>query len=80
MQDNITSSQWYELMAQYARVHTRSHPLHPTDEDGKPVPAHPWIGEDIHPDLGYWIARDYMYRYTDLLHLLEKAAGTSMLA
>ena len=24
------------------------------------VPEHPWIGEDLHPDLGYWVARDKM--------------------
>ena len=62
-QGQVSSQQWYDLMVQYARAHTRSHPLDPTDDHGNPVPARPWIGEDIHPDLGYWIARDYMYRY-----------------
>ena len=61
-QDMVTGQQWYDLMAQYARVHTASQPLDPSDLAGHPVPPHPWIGEDIHPDLGYWIAREYMYR------------------
>lgn len=62
-QVNVTSRQWYELIAQYARVHTRSHPVQPSDVQGKAVPPCPWVSEDIHPDLGYWIARDYMLRW-----------------
>ena len=63
LQAKITGKHWFELMAQYARAHTRSHVLQPSDEHGSAVLPHPWIGEDIHPDLGYWIARDYMFRY-----------------
>ena len=59
---SMTSAHWMDLMAQYARAHTRSHVLEPSDERGAPVAEHPWIGEDIHPDDGTWIAREYMRR------------------
>ena len=61
-QANITGQDWFDLLAQFARVHTRSYAVMPVDENGALAPPHPWIDEDIHPDLGYWIARDYLYR------------------
>ena len=59
---NMSSSVWLRLLAQYARAHTRSKVSEPSDLKGAPVPQHPWIGEVIHPDDGTWIARDYMRR------------------
>lgn len=61
-QANITGQDWFDLLAQFARAHTRSVAVMPTDEYGAPAPPHPWIDEDLHPDLGYWYIRDYLYR------------------
>lgn len=61
-QVNITSRQWFDLLVQYAKVHLHTHPVQPSDVEGRPVPPSPWLSEDVHPDLGYWIARDYMFR------------------
>jgi hypothetical protein len=46
------------LMRQYARLHTQSSAINGT---------RPWIGEDLHPDEGYWLARDIMYRENQTL-------------
>lgn len=61
----MSASIWLSLLSQYARVHTRSMAAEPSTPGGFPVPAHPWIGEDIHPDEGYWIAREYMLRHQE---------------
>ena len=40
------------LLEQYARQHTRGH---------APNASGPYLGENVHPDDGYWIARSMMY-------------------
>ena len=63
LQAAVNRTLWWRLMQQYTRVHTRSELTQPaTDEQGRPVLEHPWIGESLHPDEGYWLSRDYMYR------------------
>ena len=56
---------YYSLMANYTRSIVNSTATHPVDVYGRPVPAHPWTGEDIHPDTGRWLARDYLYAHDD---------------
>ena len=59
----MTKQGWLHLMRQYARAHTQSHLTQPPkDPWGKAVPGSPWIGESLHPDEGWWLTRDYMYR------------------
>jgi len=48
----MNSSVFLDLLNQYTKQHTGSHPINGTT---------PWIGENIHPDEGYWIARWIMY-------------------
>ena len=81
VQASVTKQGWLHLMQQYARAHTRSHLNQPPkDPWGAPVAGSPWIGENLHPDEGWWIARDYMYKYamspvmTALIQLVIAAA------
>lgn len=41
--------------------------VNPVDVYGNAVPAHPWVGEDIHPDTGHWLARAYLYSQNSTL-------------
>ena len=50
-------------MVQYTRAHTRSVVDGPCDDKGVPVAAHPWVGESLHPDDGYWLTRRLLRKY-----------------
>ena len=60
---SMTKQSFWQLLLQFVRAHMQSTIAFPFDTDGNAVPEHPWIGEDLHPDLGYWVARDKMHRY-----------------
>eukprot|EP00041_Stephanoeca_diplocostata_P031138 m.963503 g.963503 ORF g.963503 m.963503 type:complete len:887 (-) comp23896_c0_seq2:3267-5927(-) len=51
-QHTVTSTDFVTLLRTYARSHTQSMAVHGSQ---------PWIGENIEPDKGYWIARSIMY-------------------
>lgn len=51
-QDVMKPADFVEQLSTYARAHTQSTAINGT---------RPWIGEDLHPDDGYWIAREIMY-------------------
>ena len=57
--------EYYSLMTNYTRSIVNSTAINPVDVYGKRVPSHPWTGEDIHPDTGHWLARDYLYTHDD---------------
>lgn len=49
----VNSTSYVKLLRTYARSHTQSHAANGTA---------PWVGENIEPDKGYWVAREIMYR------------------
>lgn len=51
-QHTVSLTDFVSLLRTYARSHTRSTAVHGSQ---------PWVGENIEPDAGYWIARDIMY-------------------
>ena len=51
-QSTIDSSHYMKLLRQYARAHTKSHAANASS---------PYIGENIEPHDGYWVARQIMY-------------------
>jgi len=57
-QNVIGKSEYFQLILQYARAHTKSVAINGSS---------PWIGEDLHPDDGYWIARQILYSWNDPL-------------
>ena len=48
---NVSAATFHRGLAQYARQHTRA------AVPGAPAGARFWIGEDLHPDGGYWLSR-----------------------
>lgn len=52
VQHTINHTAYMRLLRTYARSHTRSYAVNG---------SRPWIGENIEPDRGYWIAREVMY-------------------
>jgi len=57
---HLTQDTYFELLSQYARAHVRM-----TAVNAEPWllsgTGKCWIGEDFHPDDGYWLARQIMY-------------------
>ena len=49
----MSSERFTTLLRTYARSLTRSHAVNGSK---------PWVGENIEPDKGYWIARDILYK------------------
>ena len=75
---SVSTHTWLTLLRQYARVQTRSAVAEPSDLEGRSVHKHPWIGEDVHPDDGYWIAREYMLRCAHDYARLTRMLGAIM--
>jgi hypothetical protein len=59
---SVGRAEYWSLLTNYTRSIVNSTAINPVDVYGKAVPAHPWVGEDIHPDDGHWLARAYMVR------------------
>ncbi len=51
-QSVVGPADFWELLKIYARSHLNAFAINGT---------RPWIGEDLHPDDGYWLAREIMY-------------------
>jgi hypothetical protein len=55
-----------DLLRTYAQTHTRSSAANGTRQEPSEAPAasrnQPWVGENIEPDKGFWMARQIMYR------------------
>eukprot|EP00019_Armaparvus_languidus_P004001 CAMPEP_0168600144 /NCGR_PEP_ID=MMETSP0420-20121227/12576_1 /TAXON_ID=498008 /ORGANISM="Pessonella sp." /LENGTH=501 /DNA_ID=CAMNT_0008638113 /DNA_START=233 /DNA_END=1739 /DNA_ORIENTATION=- len=54
----LAKADFLRLLRQYARLHTQGFAVNGSS---------PWIGEDAHPDLGYWLARQIMYNWHEKL-------------
>ena len=56
----IDATNLWTLISQYARLHSHTSAVNASDWllDGV---GHAWIGEDLHPDDGFWLARAIMY-------------------
>lgn len=54
----VNASDAFQWLKTYAVSHTQSHPINGTT---------PWIGEDIHPDEGYWLAREILYSWNSTM-------------
>ena len=52
MESFLNRTTFLELLRQFAHQHTSATAINGTS---------PWIGEDLHPDEGYWVARFMMY-------------------
>ena len=48
----VDAAAFTKLLTTYARSHTRSRAANG---------SHPWVGENIEPDRGFWVAREIMY-------------------
>ena len=58
-QSTLDSSHYMQLLRQYARAHTKSHAANASS---------PYIGENIEPHDGYWVARQIMYGDQPISH------------
>lgn len=56
-------SDFHLMLRQYAIMHTRGFVANRTNTTSA-YAEQPWIGENLHPDDGYWVARQMMYGYT----------------
>jgi hypothetical protein len=52
----VSTSDYTTLLRTYAKSHTLSYAANG---------SHPWVGENIEPDKGYWMAREIMYQGGD---------------
>ena len=53
---------FWSLLLNCTRSIVNGSAVHPADASGKPVPPHPWVSENIHPDDGHWITRQILYQ------------------
>ena len=63
---NVTPATFTRLLRTYAQTHTRSSAANGTRQEPPNAPpasrSQPWVGENVEPDKGYWMARQIMYR------------------